>query len=135
MSEFFSTIIKAEDRPYEWAKAEMENYFEKPDRFWITGLGDMQFKPGVHVSIFHRDGEQPDIWRVYWSSTDSVKYSILVNYKELKAQYPQMVALLENNGRAAYEQEFARREASRKRRRSGKAPHYAPLDPVKRERV
>ena len=107
MSEIFS-ILPVSVRPYEWAKREMNANFKNPDRFWITDLDEMSFPTNVHVSIFHKKNEELAIWRVYWSDTDSVKYSILLNYEELKKNHPELVALLEANGVTAYEEEIKR---------------------------
>ena len=129
MSEIYS-IIAEKDRPYEWAYEEMTTYFKSPEKYWVVGLERLASKPNVHISIFHRGGDFPDIWRVYWSDSDAVRYDILSNYEQLKAAHPEIVAMLEANGVAAYSMEMERR----KRFESlygRKAPYYAPLSPIK----
>ena len=100
-------MILIKDRPYEWARREMEEHFPNPDKFHITELDQRVEKPNVHVSIFHRGEDEPTIWRVYWADTDSVKYSILTNYSQLKLRHPELVKQLERNGKWAYEQMIA----------------------------
>ena len=107
MSEIFS-ILPISVRPYEWARREMEESFPNPNKFWVTKLNKMKVPPNVHISIFHNPGGKPDIWRVYWSDTDTVKYSILLNYDQLKKRHPEIVELLEANGVAAYEAQIER---------------------------
>ena len=97
-------MIPVKDRPYEWARREMEEHFPNPDKFHITELDQRTEKPNVHVPVFHRGEDEPAIWRVYWADTDSVKYSILTNYRQLKLRHPELVKQLERNGKWAYEQ-------------------------------
>ena len=133
MSEIYS-IIAEKDRPYEWAYEEMTTYFKNPEKYWVVGLEKLTTKPGVHISIFHRGGEYPDIWRVYWSDSDAVRYDILTNYEQLKAAHPEIVAMLEANGIAAYMMEIGRR--SRFEKDYGRrAPFYSPLSPIKKVSV
>ena len=129
MADIFQ-FIPVEDRPYEWAKAEMNTYFKNPDRYHITDLDSLSVKPNTHISVFHKDGESVDIWRVYWNDTDSVKYSIITNYKELKEKYPDIMRILENNGVAAYKSEIEKR--NKHKEKYGSVPNYEPLMPVKK---
>lgn len=119
MAEIYK-IIPVEERPYEWAKAEMDMYFSNPKRIQVTHLEDMVERPGVHISIFHKNDHSVDIWRVYWKDSNSFKYDILVNYQELKRDYPDIVAKLERNGVEAYEERLKKA-----------APDYKPASPVK----
>ena len=97
---------------YAWAKDEMDRYFPKPDRFRITKLEEMTFKPTSHVSLFTGKSGDPVILRVYWYDTDSVKYSIVCNYDELKASCPEKLRILEAHAYEAYMMEMKKRHAS-----------------------
>ena len=62
-------IIPESDRPYNWAFEEMQAF--NPQKYWITKLEQLSTEPNVHISIFHREGDDyPDIWRVYWSDRE-----------------------------------------------------------------
>ena len=125
MAEMFR-MIPVNERPYEWARAELETYFKDAKKVRIVNLEELALKPNVHVSVFHKDGASIDIWRVYWSDTDSVKYSILTNYRELNEKHPETMKLLINNGIAAYELEVKRHQSN------AKAQSYKPLVPIKK---
>jgi hypothetical protein len=103
MSAKIIRMIPPEERPYEWARKEMEKYFPNPDRFRLTNLDKRTDEPNTQVSLFRKGAEDPVILRVYWFDTNSVKYSIIVNYDELYAEYPVLVDQLFRNGIAAYE--------------------------------
>lgn len=129
MAEMFQ-FIPENERPYEWAKAEMETYFKNPERIHVTGLDSLSMKPNIHISVFHKNDNSVDIWRVYWADTDSVKYSILTNYKKLKEECPDVMNMLEKNGVAAYESEMEKRK--KQKEKYGSVPHYEPLSPIKK---
>ena len=97
-------LIPSEDQAYEWARKEMERYFPKPDRIRLRGLDKIVDKPMTHKSFFRKDENSPVILRVYWADTDSVKYSIIVNYNELYREHPELVELFLRNGQYAYEE-------------------------------
>ena len=130
MGEIIS-ILQESVRPYEWAKAEMTENFPDPDKFWITKLDKLKLPQNVHVSIFHDPEGKLDIWRVYWSDTDSVKYSILLNYDKLSLIYPDIVKMLELNGVAAYEQELQRARRYNAQYGESRKVFYRPLQPFK----
>ena len=120
--------IPVERRPYEWAYREMTTNFKNPDRYRVTKLDELAFSPNVHMAIFHsEDGDRPDIWRVYWSDRDLVKYDILVNYHSLKKEFPEIVGFLERNGVEAYNYEMKKREKTIEE--NGEAPYYYPQFP------
>lgn len=122
MSEFYC-IIPDSKRPYEWAYQEMTENFPNPEKFRVVDLDQLKFEPGVHMSFFHTEEQgKPNIIRVYWADTDSVKYSILLNYYELLSRHESIVKMLESNGRAAYDSEL---------RKVHKTITYDPLRPIK----
>ena len=129
MAEMFQ-FIPEKERPYKWAKAEMETYFKDPEKIHVTGLDSLSMKPNIHISVFHKNDNSVDIWRVYWADTDSVKYSILTNYKKLKEECPDVMNMLEKNGVAAYESEMEKRK--KQKEKTGHVPHYEPLSPIKK---
>lgn len=98
MSERIYTINLPTYSPYEWAKKEMRRLFPSPDKFRITELDRRVEKPGIHVAVFHGSDDQPTIWRVSWECGKKVKYSVCLNYHELKLLHPELVAQLERNG-------------------------------------
>lgn len=122
-------LIPIDERPYEWAKAELETFFKDASRYRVTDLEKVTMKPNVHISIFHKDDESIDIWRVYWSDSDSVKYSILENYQELKDKHPDIVSMLERNGVAAYESEKNKQQNFTERNKNAKI--YKPLSHIR----
>lgn len=130
MGEIIS-ILQRDVRPYEWAKAEMQEIPRDPDEYWITDLDELSIPPDVHVSIFHDPEGKLDIWRVYWSDTDSVKYSILLNYDELNSIYPDIVKMLEANGVAAYELELKRLRKHNAKCDPSRRVSYKPLQPFR----
>ncbi len=97
---------------YSWARNEMDRFFPKPDRFRLTKLEELTFKPDSHMSVFAGPADQPVILRVYWYDTDSVKYSIICNYDELKDTCPEKLAVLEEHGYEAYMMEQKKRQSS-----------------------
>lgn len=97
-------LIPPEEQAYEWARREMEAYFPKPDRIRLKNLDQVVDKPMTHMSFFRKDENNPVILRVYWADTDSVKYSIIVNYDELYREHPELVELFLRNGQYAYEE-------------------------------
>ncbi|MCQ2570899.1 MAG: hypothetical protein MJ154_01475 [Candidatus Saccharibacteria bacterium] len=121
-------IIPSSERAYEWARGELKGYFKNPDHFRVHKLNELKPSKKIHVSIFHLDGRGPDIWRVYWEETDSVKYSILENYQELKKNHPEIVAELEKAGKEAYEREYDRKK--RYESKYGKSVNYRPLSAI-----
>lgn len=112
MSQDFVTIEPEERRPYIWARNEMRRFFPNPDYFRLTNLDERVDKPLTHFSLFPGGPGEHSILRVFWLDTNSVKYSIITNYAQLKREHPELVALYERNGRYAYEQELemARRQ-------------------------
>ncbi|MBQ6395649.1 MAG: hypothetical protein IJH87_04840, partial [Atopobiaceae bacterium] len=109
------TIVPESRRPYIWARNEMRMYFPKPDRFHITKLEEYRNRTNTHMSFFVGEPDEDVIMRVYWSDTNSVKYSIVTNYNELKAEHPEIVGLFVRNGVQAYEEFLAREQADRDR--------------------
>lgn len=101
------TIVPEGRRAYVWARNEMRKYFPKPDRYRITKLDERRDKTGVHVSMFVGEPDEEAIWRVFWMDTNSVKYSIVVNYDELRSEHPELVDQLIRNGQQAYEEQLA----------------------------
>ena len=100
-------LIPEEERPYRWAYQEMMMIpREKPVRL---SLDSLVIPFDMHCSLFHaEDPALPDIYRAYWYSTDSVLYYTITNYEEIRKKHPEIVKLLENCGRNAYEREWSR---------------------------
>lgn len=124
-------LIPEEKRPYRWAYLEMMMILQrskdpgKPNRIRLL-LDSLVIPFDMHVSLFHsEDPAMPDIYRAYWYSTDSVSYYTITNYQELREKHPEIVALLENCGRNAYEREQSLiREALKF---GARIPDYPPL--------
>ncbi len=95
-------IIPEEERPYVWAKREMELLFPKPDRFRIHNISELVNKPNSHLSLFKRGDDEPVILRVWWNDTQSVKYDIVMNFDEMYAESPDIVEMLLRNGVYVY---------------------------------
>ena len=121
MSEVFR-MVPPDERPYEWALSEYEkNFAGNKVRLSVETL---VIKPGTHVSLFHKEGGI-DLYRCFWEKKRTVYYCQITNFKELQEQHPEIVQLLLNNGRAAYEQLIKQREEAKKLGR--KIPEYEPL--------
>ena len=103
MKEETLTAIPPEEQAYEWARREMEKFFPKPDRFHILDLDKRVERPRVHESLFRKGPEDPVILRVYWADTDSVKYSIVVNFDELYSEHRELVERLLKKGQDAFD--------------------------------
>ncbi len=93
---------------YLWAEEEMNRMFPKPDVFQIKNLKNRREKPHTHVSLFRGLSADEAIVRVFWADTNSVKYSRVANYPELRMESSDLVDLLERNGLYVYEQALAR---------------------------
>ena len=57
MSAKIIRMIPPEERPYEWARKEMEKYFPNPDRFRLTNLDKRADEPNTQVSLFRKGAE------------------------------------------------------------------------------
>ncbi len=104
---------------YRWAQKEMNEKYpdpiKDPDHFILRDLKGRAEKPDSHVALFRGRKDDPVILRVYWNSTDSVKYSYIDNYRDLFEESPDLVQLLERN--ALY---VAQNTTSTARQRAGR---------------
>ena len=89
---------------YNWAASQMKEMFPNPDRYNIKNLKNRVEKLNSHISLFRGEKTDPVIVRVYWKNTNSVKYSIVDNYNEMRRESADMVDLLERNGIYVFEQ-------------------------------
>lgn len=96
-------FIPPEEQAYEWARKEMERYFPRPDRFILVNP-ENSAEDLVNKSLFRKGEDDPVILRVYWPDTDSVKYSVVVNYEDLAEENPGYVGQLLLNGQYAFEE-------------------------------
>ena len=110
-------IIPVNDRPYEWALKQLKRYFPRPTAFKLNNLDKFDGDPDATISIFHKENHgknEPDIIRVVWNANGGFKYSVLVNYDEIKAKYPGIVKLYEQNGLQAYNAALRHHEQNEK---------------------
>ncbi|MBQ1484292.1 MAG: hypothetical protein IIZ42_03200 [Eubacterium sp.] len=96
-------FIPPEEQAYEWARKEMEMFFPKPDHFILVNL-ENSAGDTVNKSLFRKGDEDPVILRVYWPDTDSVKYSVVMNYDDMVEENPGYVGQLILNGQYAFEE-------------------------------
>lgn len=124
-------IIPVSERPYYWAYREMKMYYPHPKKLKLIGLDEVSFSSILHTAIFHIDDEsKPDILRIYWRDEKMIKFMVLTNYTELKEQYPEMLALLERNGKAVYGY-YARKREDLVRQHK-KVVDYEPFSPYRK---
>ncbi len=115
MSAKIIKLIPIKERPYAWALKEMRAFFPEPDVITLTGLDQRADKPNTQIALFYKDPESIVMLRVYWSDTDSFKYSIVSNFTELYSAHKELVEQLMRNADAAYEYTYK------------KDPHYVNL--------
>jgi hypothetical protein len=121
-------IVPVGERPYEWALAEYKSAFK--GKKVNLSLDSLVIKPGTHVSLFKKDDESPVIYRVYFEAKDSVIYYEVANFKDMQMKHGEIVKLLLNNGKAAYDREMEMR-VKFEEETGKKPPHYEPLFPIK----
>ncbi len=92
---------------YRWASVDMEVHAPKEiDHFKIVNLKGRADKPNTHVSLFRGEANNPVILRVWWNDTNSVKYSIVDNYNELRAESVDLTEQLERNALFVFDHEM-----------------------------
>ena len=98
---------------YRWASVDMSVHAPKEiDHFRLKNLRGRAEKPNTHVSLFRGKADDPVILRVWWNDTSSVKYSIVDNYNELRAESVDLTEQLERNALYIFDQEMKAVRAS-----------------------
>lgn len=124
-------IIPVSERPYYWAYREMKMYYPHPKRLKLIGLDTVSFSSVLHKSIFHIDDRsKPDILRIYWRDDQRLNYMVLTNYNEIKENHPEMLGLLERNGKAVYDYYIRKREELVRQHK--KVTDYEPFSPYRK---